>query len=392
MKRVLYITTVLFALCLVLSGCGKVQHAEKLIEEIGEVTIESGPQIEAAEQAISVLDADQMEKISNLAILDDAKLKYANILEEKEENDKKIERVEKKIQSIKTVTEESGNAINAAREAFDRLTPELQGAVSNKDTLSKAEETFEQLAIQTVTDAINQIGAVSLDNEDAIIAAEKAYNKFDESIQQKIENRDVLFAAEETLTQLKIEKAQSAIEEIGNVTLGSKAVIDAANAAFNSIPTASRIKVENREKLTKAKETYDALVNEQKRQAEIEDARKLIRVTKVAVSAPDSAGGVELYFNYINNSDKVIKYVNFSVTFYNAVGDVVKGKYDQSTVNRCYDTGPFKKGEGRTGTWWHWGDFYNWDITSVKLVDLSIEYTDGTTVTFTKDQVDGVQY
>lgn len=333
-----------------------------------------------------------MEKISNLAILDDAKLKYANILEEKEENDKKIERVEKKIQSIKTVTEESGNAINAAREAFDRLAPELQGAVSNKDTLSKAEETFEQLAIQTVTDAINQIGAVSLDNEDAIIAAEKAYNKFDESIQQKIENRDVLFAAEETLTQLKIEKSQSAIEEIGNVTLGSKAVIDAANAAFNSIPTASRIKVENREKLTKAKETYDALVNEQKRQAEIEDARKLIRVTKVAVSAPDSAGGVELYFNYINNSDKVIKYVNFSVTFYNAVGDVVKGKYDQSTVNRCYDTGPFKKGEGRTGTWWHWGDFYNWDITSVKLVDLSIEYTDGTTVTFTKDQVDGVQY
>lgn len=392
MKRALSITVVLLALCLVLSGCGKVQHAEKLIEEIGEVTIESGPQIEAAEQAISVLDADQMEKISNLAILDDAKLKYANILEEKEENDKKIERVEKKIQSIKTVTEESGNAINAAREAFDRLTPELQGAVSNKDTLSKAEETFEQLAIQTVTDAINQIGAVSLDNEDAIIAAEKAYNKFDESIQQKIENRDVLFAAEETLTQLKIEKAQSAIEEIGNVTLGSKAVIDAANAAFNSIPTASRIKVENREKLTKAKETYDALVNEQKRQAEIEDARKLIRVTKVAVSAPDSAGGVELYFNYINNSDKVIKYVNFSVTFYNAVGDVVKGKYDQSTVNRCYDTGPFKKGEGRTGTWWHWGDFYNWDITSVKLVDLSIEYTDGTTVTFTKDQVDGVQY
>ena len=154
MKRALSITVVLLALCLVLSGCGKVQHAEKLIEEIGEVTIESGPQIEAAEQAISVLDADQMEKISNLAILDDAKLKYANILEEKEENDKKIERVEKKIQSIKTVTEESGNAINAAREAFDRLAPELQSAVSNKDTLSKAEETFEQLAIQTVTDAI----------------------------------------------------------------------------------------------------------------------------------------------------------------------------------------------------------------------------------------------
>lgn len=168
-----------------------------------------------------------------------------------------------------------------------------------------------------------------------------------------------MFAAEETLTQLKIEKAQSAIEAIGSVTLDSKAVIDAANAAFNSIPTASRIKVENREKLTKAKETYDALVNEQKRQAEIEDARKLIRVTKVAVSAPDSAGGVELYFNFINESEKTIKYVYFSVTFYNAVGDVVNGQYNYGTVNYCKDTGPFATGEGRTGTWWHWGDFYN---------------------------------
>lgn len=392
MKRALSITVVLLALCLVLSGCGKVQHAEKLIEEIGEVTIDSGPQIEAAEQAIAELDAGKKEKVSNLSLLETAKRQYSDALELKKENDKKIKRVEKKIQNIKTVTIDSGNAINMAREAFERLEPELQPDVSNKDALFSAEETFEQLAIQTVTDAINQIGTVTLENGEAVTLAVETYNRFDESIQQKIENRDILFTAEEALTQLKIEKAQSAIEEIGNVTLDSKAVIDAANAAFNSIPTASRIKVENREKLTKAKETYGALVNDQKRQAEIEDARKLIRVTKVAVSAPDSAGGVELYFNYINNSDKVIKYVNFSVTFYNTVGDVVKGKYDQSTVNRCYDTGPFKKGEGRTGTWWHWGDFYNWDITSVKLVDLSIEYTDGTTVTFTKDQVDGVQY
>lgn len=392
MKRALSVTAVLFALCLVLSGCSKVQHAEKLIEEIGEVTIDSGPQIEAAEQAIAELNTDQKEKVSNLNLLETAKLQYADALELKKENDKKIKQVEKKIQDIKTVTIDSGNAINMAREAFERLDPDLQSDVSNKDALFSAEETFEQLAIQTVTDTINQIGTVTLENEEAVTLAVETYNKFDESIQQKIENRDILFTAEETLTQLKIEKAQSAIEAIGNVTLDSKAAIDAASDAFNSIPTASRVKVENREKLTKAKETYDALVNEQKRQAEIEDARKLIRVTKVAVSAPDSAGGVELYFNYINNSDKVIKYVNFSVTFYNAVGDVVKGKYDQSTVNRCYDTGPFKKGEGRTGTWWHWGDFYNWDITSVKLVDLSIEYTDGTTVTFTKDQVDGVQY
>ena len=392
MKRIFSIASVLLILCITLCACGKVQNAEKLIDAIGEVTADSGPQIEAAEQAIAELDADQKAKVSNLDLFEDAKLQYADALEVKKENDKKINRVEERIQAIKTVTTNSGNTIRTAREAFDRLDPELQANVSNKDSLFEAETAFEQLAIQTVTDAIDQIGTVTLENEKAISTALATYNKFDKSIQQKIENRDILFAAEETLTQLKVERAQAAIEVIGDVTLDSKAAIDSASAAFDSIPTADRAKVENRAELTKAKETYDALVHAQEVQKEIEEAKKLIRVTKVAVSAPDSAGGVELYFNYINNSDKVIKYVNFSVTFYNAVGDVVKGKYNQSTVNRCYDTGPFKKGEGRTGTWWHWGDFYNWDITSVKLVDLSIEYTDGTAVTLTKDQVAGVQY
>ena len=393
MKRIYSIAAVLLMLCITLCACGKVQKAEKLIDEIGEVTADSGPQIEAAEQAIAELDTEQKEKIENLNLFEEAKLKYADALEIKKENDKKVKRVENRIDNIKTVTIDSWNAISIARREYDELDSELQETVPNKDKLFESEAAFERLAIQTVTDAIKQIGAVSLENVDAIISAKKAYEQIDESIQKKIENRETLFAAEDELIQLKVERAQSAIDAIGSdITLESKDAIFEAAQAFNAVPVNDREKVENRAVLTEAKETYDALVNEQKRQAEIEDARKLIRVTKVAVSAPDSAGGVELYFNYINNSDKVIKYVNFSVTFYNAVGDVVKGKYDQSTVNRCYDTGPFKKGEGRTGTWWHWGDFYNWDITSVKLVDLSIEYTDGTTVTFTKDQVDGVQY
>lgn len=393
MKRVLSIVGVLFALCVLLCACSRVPRAEKLIREIGEVTVDSGPKIEAAEQAIAELDTEQKAKIGNLDLFDEAKRKYAEALEIQKENDKKVKRVENRIENIKTVTIDSWNTISIARREYDALDSDLQESVLNKDKLFESEAAFERLAIQTVTDAIEQIGTVSLESEDAIIRAKRAYEQIDESIQRKIKSREALFAAEDELIQLKVERAQSAIDAIGSdITLESKDAIFEAAQAFNAVPVDDREKVENRAALTKAKETYDALVNEQKRQAEIEEARKLIRVTKVAVSAPDSAGGVELYFNYINNSDKVIKYVNFSVTFYNAVGDIVKGKYNQGTVNYCYDTGPFKKGEGRTGTWWHWGDFYNWDITSVKLVDLSIEYTDGTTVTFTKNQVDGVQY
>ena len=355
--------------------------------------MDSGPQIEAAERAIAELDADQQAKIKNLDLLEEAKLQYADALEIKKENDEKIKRVENRIQNIGTVTIDSWSVISIARKEYNALDSDLQEAVPNKETLFEAERTFEALAIQTVTDEIEQIGTVSLEREDAIISAKKAYEKIDESIQKKIENREALFAAEDELIQLKVERAQSAIDAIGSdITLESKDAIFEAAQAFNAVPVDDREKVENGAALTKAKETYDALVNEQKRQAEIEKARKLIRVTKVAVSAPDSAGGVMLYFNFINNSDKTIKYLHFGVTFYNAVNDIVLPNYDKQAINYCKETGPYKKGEGLSGTNWYWGKYYSFDIKTVKLVYLSIEYTDGTTVTFTKNQVDGVQY
>ena len=390
MKRALSISVLLLSLCVLLTACGKVRNAEKLIDDIGEVSVDSGPQIEAAERAIAELDADQQAKIKNLDLLEEAKLQYADALEIKKENDEKIKRVENRIQNIGTVTIDSWSVISIARKEYNALDSDLQEAVPNKETLFEAERTFEALAIQTVTDEIEQIGTVSLEREDAIISAKKAYEKIDESIQKKIENREALFAAEDELIQLKVERAQSAIDAIGSdITLESKDAIFEAAQAFNAVPVNDREKVENRAALTKAKETYDALVNEQKRQAEIEKARKLIRVTKVAVSAPDSAGGVMLYFNFIN---KTIKYLHFGVTFYNAVNDIVLPNYDKQAINYCQETGPYKKGEGLSGTNWYWGKYYSFDIKTVKLVYLSIEYTDGTTVTFTKNQVDGVQY
>ena len=113
---------------------------------------------------------------------------------------------------------------------------------------------------------------------------------------------------------------------------------------------------------------------------------------RIWVSKPDSAGGVELYFNFTNNSDKVIKYITFGATFYNAVGDVVTCKYKRDVINYCSDTGPYAKGEGLSGSGWYWGDYYNWDIKSVKLVYLSIEYMDGTEYAFSNDQIEAIQY
>ena len=394
MKKPVFVFLSLALLLVILTACGKVDHAKELISEIGEVTVESASKIEAAEAAVEELNDKQLEKVDNLATLSAAKEQYEIAVKTQKENNKKINNVEERISKIGEISADSVCRIKIenARYAYDALDPELQESVNNYDVLTAAENTYSQLAITAITDAINDIGTVSLDRAAAITAARKTYDKYSADIQEQVENRDMLFSAEKQLVDLQIAYATECIGNIETVTTESADVIAAATAAFNAVPVPDRTKIENRGLLIKARDAYKELLAAKEREKAIEEARNIIRVTKVDVSAPDSAGGVELYFNFINNSDKTIKYVYFAVTFYNSVGDEVSGKYNYGTINRCQDTGPFETGEGRTGTWWHWGDYYNWEIKSVKLVELSIEYMDGTTVTLTKDQVDGVQY
>lgn len=141
------------------------------------------------------------------------------------------------------------------------------------------------------------------------------------------------------------------------------------------------------------REEEEALV-EERRKAREQELKNTIRVKRVWTSNPDSAGGVELYINFTNMSNKTIKYVTFGIKLYNAVDDVVQCKYDKTItgVYYCRDTGPYEKGEGLSGTSWHWGDFYNWDIDHAELVSIEIEYMDGTEIEIDGDDIELVQY
>lgn len=121
-------------------------------------------------------------------------------------------------------------------------------------------------------------------------------------------------------------------------------------------------------------------------------ARAIIRVTKVEVSGHDYAGGVSIYFNFINKSDKVIKRVNFGVQFYNAVDEVVTCEIARDYTNYCYKTGPYNPGQGLTDYSWSWGKYYNWDIKYAKLTSLNVEFMDGSSVYFDSEEIGYVQY
>jgi hypothetical protein len=110
-----------------------------------------------------------------------------------------------------------------------------------------------------------------------------------------------------------------------------------------------------------------------------------ITVLGVAPREPNSAAGVDMDI-VVRNTDprRAIKYMYFTVTPYNAVGDVVRSSIGGETAKRLQVTGPIEP-DGKF-EWRHWNPvWYNSSITCVVLNSVSITFMDGTTRTFAQD-------
>ena len=122
-----------------------------------------------------------------------------------------IDEVIEKIGAIGTVTLDSADAINAARNAYDNLDDELKQYVSNYAVLEQAEKTLAEMqtlqqakeAARKVSEQIAEIGTVTLESEDAILAARSAYNALSDEAKAFVANYYVLTNAESELARLK---------------------------------------------------------------------------------------------------------------------------------------------------------------------------------------------
>ena len=124
-----------------------------------------------------------------------------------------VERVENLIDAIGEVTADSGDAILAARTAYDALTEEEKALVSNYDKLVAAEEAYAALnkvaaeAVEALIDALPE--NVTLADKEAIEAARAAYEALTDEQKALVENYEDLIVAEKAL-----EKLESNIEDI----------------------------------------------------------------------------------------------------------------------------------------------------------------------------------
>ena len=224
-------------------------HVNDVIEKInaiGQVTLESEEAIVAARAAYEALTEAQQAQVTNYDKLTAAEARLADL--------KAAKAVDDMIDAIGEVTLESEETIAAARAAYEALTEAQQAEVKSYDKLTAAEARLADLkAAKAVDEKIDAIGQVTLESEEAIVAARAAYEALTEAQQAEVKNYDKLTAAEARLADLKAAKAvDDMIDAIGEVTLESESAIDAARAAYEALTEAQQAEVKSYDKLTAA--------------------------------------------------------------------------------------------------------------------------------------------
>ena len=276
-----------------------VAAVKELIDAIGEVTLDSGDAIDAARAAYDKLPEAKKALVDNYEKLTAAEEAYTALVDAAA-----AKAVDDLIDAIGEVTLESGDAIKAARAAYDALTDTQKELVKNYEKLTAAEEAYAAMvdaaAAKAAEDLIDAIGEVTADSGDAIKAARAAYDALTDTQKELVKNYEKLLAAEElyeeltasaaAIAQKAAEEARKAQEEAEAAQKAAEEAVEAAKAAQEAAEAAAAKAGENNaaaEEARKAAETAQAAA--EAAQAKAEEAQKKAEEAKAGADAAQKA-------------------------------------------------------------------------------------------------------
>ena len=156
--------------------------------------------------------------------------------------------IENQISAIGEVTVESNDAIDAAESAYDALTEEEKAQVGNYDDLKAAKAAF-------VGCLIDAIDPTSDDAQNAIDAAEAAYAKLSSDEQALVDNYGDIAAARAAIVV-------NLIDAIDSTSAEAESAIDAAEAAYAALSSDEQALVDNYGDIAAARAAIvDALID-----------------------------------------------------------------------------------------------------------------------------------
>jgi DNA/RNA-binding domain of Phe-tRNA-synthetase-like protein len=202
--------------------------------------------------------------VTNYSDLVDAEIDLEKLYEEIEEVDALISALSDPIDL------DDQDDLEAAREAYDALTPEQQGYVIGFPSLVEAEEDF-----QTLLDEIDAVEAmiaalpipVTMSDDQAVQAARDAFDALNPLQQAQVTNSIVLTNAEARLLDLEVADTVSvevmALPFEDDVTLDDQAAIEAAREAYEALTPAQKgmVSGETLQHLVNAENGLDRLLN-----------------------------------------------------------------------------------------------------------------------------------
>lgn len=119
----------------------------------------------------------------------------------------------------------------------------------------------------------------------------------------------------------------------------------------------------------------------------IDAVKNSIQLTSYYLHTPNSAGGCDMTIKFRNISNKNIKYVVFNCKYYNAVDDVVYCDIRDYSVFSGQVTGPIKY-NGTNWDCYHWDcPIYNWSARKMEIIDIEIDYMDGTELNISNEEM-----
>ncbi|MBE6136211.1 MAG: hypothetical protein E7181_02980 [Erysipelotrichaceae bacterium] len=334
-----------------------------------EITPESRAVIEAAREAYEALSADQKAKVAKATL--DTLIAAETALTVSE------------LPDVSDITPESEEDIEAAREAYDALTPEQKALVSQDtvDTLVAAETTLQIVELPETSE-------ITADSEDTIKAAREAYDALTDDQKAKVtkETLDTLTSSESTLDIVELpivgelvfedkESVQAVRDEYEALSDEAKANVPAdvlekleeaeveiadieaakdTSDMITELPDVSKVTRQDLEEVLASRESYDELTEYQQGKVSEETLTKLEEIEEVFESMDkiDSIGKVaytkeskaliddaKAYYDSLNAEQKQAidntNALNKAVTDYYAVDNAVT-KSD-SIVDLRYD-------------------------------------------------------
>ena len=272
----------------------KVENQIKQIDETIELTDECEAKITTARKAYDSLTREEKRYVSNYDVLLKAEEQLAALKKEKadkEAADAVIAQIDA-LPTAENVTLEHQEAVDAARDAYSKLTDDQKKLVSKEttDKLESAEKKIAQLleeqAADLVLEEINALPSkdnLTLDDEVALAGAEAHYNALSDAQKEYLTGK----AAESVA---KLGELRTQVEKLKK-DAADKAAADAVTEKLNALPSEEDVMFQDEAVLKQAREAYEQLDDTQKALVsneaydKLEKAEKKLEALKAEVEA-----------------------------------------------------------------------------------------------------------